>query len=144
MTRAARGASAAALALLVLAACGDGGVGQGDGSAAELPVSAPSGEIDERLAERGKELFRTRGCVSCHTIGEGRRVGPDLAGVTGRREFAWTYHMVVNPDSMLQNDTTAQRLLEEFFTPMADQNVTPEQFRAIYEYLREEDAEREG
>jgi hypothetical protein len=34
------------------------------------------------------ELF-SRQCSSCHTIGKGDLVGPDLNGVTGRRDRAW-------------------------------------------------------
>lgn len=138
--------------LALAAACGGGTDGDGgdpggasgaapDAADAGLPVSRPTGPVDEALAEKGEELFRKRGCISCHTIGGGRRVGPDLAGITERREFAWTFHMVTNPDSMLENDSIARRLLGEYFTPMADQGVTPEEFRAIYEHLREEDLE---
>ena len=28
-------------------------------------------------------------CASCHTVGKGDRVGPDLAGVHTRRDAAW-------------------------------------------------------
>lgn len=147
---------AAVLLVFALAAaplaCGGGGdgaggpedEGAGTSAAAELPVSPPSGPVDEQLAEKGEKLFRSRGCISCHTVGEGRRVGPDLEGVTERRDFAWTYHMVTNPDSMVKNDSVAKRLLAEYMTPMADQNVRPEQFRAIYEYLREESDDAGG
>lgn len=135
-------------ALVLTTACG-GGVGGGDGDsdgsaapaggpAADLPVSRPTGAVDQQLARKGQELFRTRGCISCHTIGGGRRVGPDLQGITERRDFAWTYHMITNPDSMVKNDSIAKRLLAEYMTPMADQNITPDQFRALYEYLRSE------
>ena len=129
---------------LLVAACGgtDAGGSAGKDAAeragSELPVQEPTGPVDRQLAQRGQELFRSRGCVACHTLGKGRRVGPDLEGVAERREFEWTYHMVVNPDSMLRNDSIARQLLSEYFTPMSDQNVTPEQFRAIYEYLRAE------
>lgn len=101
-----------------------------------LPVSAPEGPVDAALASRGEEVFRSRGCVACHQVGGGRLVGPDLQGVTERRSFEWTYHMVMNPDSMLRNDSIAEAMLQEYFTPMSDQNVDPEQFLAIYEYLR--------
>lgn len=126
-----------------VAACGGGdgtsgsdGDARGPEAASGLPVSAPEGPIDRELAGRGEELFRTRGCTACHQIGGGRLVGPDLEGVTERRSFEWTYHMVTNPDSMLKNDSIARQMLQEYYTPMSDQNVTPEQFVAIYEYLR--------
>ena len=28
-------------------------------------------------------------CNACHSIGEGKKIGPDLKGVTERREEAW-------------------------------------------------------
>jgi hypothetical protein len=46
--------------------------------------------------------------------------------------------MMVNPDSMLQEDPVAQQLLAEYMTPMLSLGVTPEDARAIYEYLRRE------
>jgi cytochrome c2 len=102
-----------------------------------LPVGEPSGAIDQELASQGEDLFTRRGCVACHKIGEGRLVGPDLASVTDRRSFTWIYSMITNPDSMLKSDSTAQRLFAEYFTPMPNQKVQPEEARALYEYLRE-------
>lgn len=142
------------MALLVAAlAAGCGGSGENGSSAstsaesggssdaaAALPVEKPSGPVDAELAARGEELFRTRGCTACHTVGGGKKVGPDLQGVTEQRDFAWLYHMVMSPDSMVRNDSIARELLNEYLVPMADQNVQPEQFRAIYEYLRQEDS----
>ena len=103
----------------------------------ELPIGEPSGSIDQELASQGEDLFTQRGCVACHKIGEGRLVGPDLAGVTDRRSFTWIYSIITNPDSMLRSDSTAQRLLGEYFTPMPNQKVQPDEARALYEYLRE-------
>lgn len=135
------GVSALALLLLVPVGCGGGGEGGASASSSNLPVSQPTGPVDQALAERGRELFRTRGCTACHTLGEGKRVGPDLEGVTERREFVWLYHMVMSPDSMVKHDPEAKKLLGEYMVPMADQDVSPEQFRAIYEYLRDETRE---
>ncbi len=140
-------ASALFTLVLLLAACGGGDAASGtngddgrDGGSASagIPVEEPTGPVDARLAARGEQIFKSTGCVSCHTVGEGRRVGPDLEGLTERRSFEWTYHMITNPDSMVRNDSIARELLAEYFTPMSDQNVKPDQFRAIYEYLRSE------
>jgi mono/diheme cytochrome c family protein len=106
------------------------------GSESGQSVEQPTGEVDMELAARGGELFTQRGCVACHKIGEGRLVGPDLMGVTERRSYEWIYAMVTAPDSMLQNDSTAKALFAEYFTPMPDQKVQPDEGEALYEYLR--------
>ncbi|GEM_PF-486369 len=37
----------------------------------------------------GELAFLGGGCMGCHTIGGGKRIGPDLAGVTARRDETW-------------------------------------------------------
>ena len=104
-------------------------------AAKEVSASA-SGGVNQELAAKGKELFGTRGCTACHTVGGGKLVGPDLKGVTERRSKDWIIHMIVNPDSMINNDPTAKQLFQEYNVPMPNQGVTPEEAEAIYEYLK--------
>lgn len=139
---------AAALAVSI-SSCGNGGVAERPAAeeepaapaAASLPVSEPTGEIDEALADTGEELFQTKGCVACHTFGGGRLTGPDLAGVTQRRTFPWIYHQIMVPDSMTTHDPTAKQLMAEYMTQMPNLGLQPEDALALYEYLREQDAE---
>lgn len=49
---------------------------------------------------RGEYLYRSR-CTSCHTIGAGDSLGPDLLGVTEQREHAWLMRWLKEPDKML-------------------------------------------
>ncbi|MBI2487470.1 MAG: cytochrome c [Deltaproteobacteria bacterium] len=101
----------------------------------------PAPPIDHALAEKGEELFKTKGCIACHSIGEGRRTGPDLAGVTERRKLDWIENMILDPDKMLEKDPIARELLATYMVKMTNQNVKPEEAQAIVMYLREKDSQ---
>jgi len=66
-----------------------------------------SGQADQSYAEakplsidKGQFLFQSR-CEACHTIGAGDRLGPDLKGVTQRRDRNWLTRYVAQPEKML-------------------------------------------
>ncbi|MDP7521643.1 MAG: c-type cytochrome, partial [Arenicellales bacterium] len=64
-------------------------------------------------AENGQQIYQDR-CAPCHTIGKGKLVGPDLAGVTSRREAGWLVRQIKEPDSLIaENDPIAMQLLQE-------------------------------
>ncbi|WPC06103.1 SCO family protein [Pseudomonas benzenivorans] len=64
--------------------------------------------------DAGGYLFRTR-CAACHTIGGGDALGPDLLGVTARRERAWLQRFIQAPDQLLaQRDPIAVELFARF------------------------------
>ena len=64
-------------------------------------------------ADEAASYFR-QNCMSCHTIGGGRLVGPDLKDVTQRRDRAWLQRFVANPKSFLDaGDPYAAKLKEE-------------------------------
>lgn len=54
----------------------------------------------QSLGRPGQALF-VKGCASCHTIGKGDLVGPDLQGVTTRRDRAWLSQFIRMPDVFL-------------------------------------------
>jgi mono/diheme cytochrome c family protein len=69
---------------------------------------------EENSVERGKVIFNQT-CSRCHTIGKGRTVGPDLQGVTERRERKWLVKWILDPGEMIMSgDPIANRILEEF------------------------------
>ncbi len=92
--------------------------------------------IDENLAREGEKLFKSKGCVACHTIGKGKLVGPDLKGITAKRKYAWLIAIITNPDSMLKYDSIAKSLREEYGVDMPNQNVSVKEAKAIIEYLK--------
>ena len=66
--------------------------------------------------DQGQYLFQSR-CSACHTIGQGDKVGPDLDGVTTRRDRAWLARYLAEPETMLaEGDPIATALYEKFQT----------------------------
>jgi protein SCO1/2 len=54
-------------------------------------------------------------CAACHTIGGGTKVGPDLAGVTSRRDRDWLEHFIRAPAAMnAAGDPIAVALRQEY------------------------------
>jgi protein SCO1/2 len=64
--------------------------------------------------DKGQFLFQSR-CSACHTVGQGDKLGPDLLGVTSRRERAWLARYIMAPDQMLtERDPIAVMLFEKY------------------------------
>jgi hypothetical protein len=99
-----------------------------------LPPQPDAAEA-QRLAAQGERIFHAKGCNRCHTVGEGDRDGPDLAGVAERRNYAWIVMMLTLPEYMVQADHTAQQLLIEHFLEMPNLELTAEEARALWAYL---------
>ncbi len=51
-------------------------------------------------ADEGEQIFEGN-CIACHTVGQGDLVGPDLKGVTTRRDRDWLTRWISAPDVML-------------------------------------------
>lgn len=68
-------------------------------------------------------------CYSCHNIGGGKKKGPDLKGVTDRRNRAWLHKFIAAPKDMRNSgDATAVSLFKEFAPEeMPDQLLSPDQ-----------------
>lgn len=62
----------------------------------------------------GKEMFAGN-CKACHSIGGGDLVGPDLAGVTERRDRDWARRFINNSQEMVKaGDETAVELFNKY------------------------------
>lgn len=81
-------------------------------------------------------------CAPCHTIGVGDRVGPDLRGVTERRDRAWLASYIRNPAAMLARDDAAARELAAKFLSVRMPNLRLSEQDAddLIGFLREENA----
>ena len=68
-----------------------------------------------QMSKRPGEALFTKICAPCHTIGVGDRVGPDLRGITQRRDHAWLSSYIRSPARMrAQNDPEALALAARF------------------------------
>jgi len=87
-------------------------------------------------AEKGEEIFQGN-CAGCHTIGKGTLVGPDLSGVTLRREEKWLIRQIKDPDGLVaEKDPAALKLLKDFNMPMVALGLSDTEIAAIISYLK--------
>lgn len=101
-----------------------------------LCVSAVGVHAD---AEEGGKIFRAK-CTTCHTIGRGNSIGPDLIGVVDAREPAWLSRWLLEPDRVLaENDPLAVQLLTEFDRlPMPNSRLDKAQVESVIAYIKSE------
>jgi copper(I)-binding protein/cytochrome oxidase Cu insertion factor (SCO1/SenC/PrrC family) len=87
----------------------------------------------------GEQLFRTR-CATCHTL-TGHELagalGPDLLGVTQRREMDWLLNWLRAPDQMLENkDSIAVALYEQYNQlPMPNMRLNQQEAEDLIAYM---------
>jgi cytochrome oxidase Cu insertion factor (SCO1/SenC/PrrC family)/cytochrome c2 len=88
----------------------------------------------------GQAMFKKL-CVGCHTIGVGDRVGPDLRGVTDRRDRTWLTSYLRDPLGMGARDPIARALAEKYQPVRMPNMALSEQDAAdLISYLQQENA----
>lgn len=111
---------------------------KGEEPAPEHHNIAASATPTDPQAVKGKLDFESK-CLACHSIagGEGRKIGPDLLGVTKRRSEDWIARWLKSPEQMLASDPTAKELLTKYNgVPMPNQNLSEEEIRQYLSYFR--------
>jgi len=91
----------------------------------------------------GELLFSTR-CAVCHRIGEGDgrdRIGPNLKGISERRDPEWTLRWILEPDKVIEEgDPIVLGLLAAYNdVKMPNLGLSEEEGRMILEFLQTED-----
>lgn len=92
--------------------------------------------IHAQTIENGEILFNTN-CKACHTVGDGKRVGPDLANVTDRREKEWVFKFIKNSSELIQSgDEQAVAMFEEYNKlPMPPHPFSDDQLEDLVAYM---------
>ncbi|MFL5433908.1 MAG: SCO family protein [Myxococcales bacterium] len=103
-------------------------------------IGYAEGSANFKAPDQGKYMFQTR-CAACHTVGKGDSVGPDLAGLTSRRDKAWVTRYLHEPDAMLaQKDPIAVSLFEKFkAVRMPNLALSKYEITTVVEYLEKAD-----
>ena len=88
--------------------------------------------------ESGKQTFQ-KSCAACHSIGGGKLVGPDLAGVNDKRPEDWLLKYIRSSQTLVKSgDKVAAALFEEFNKiPMPDQALSDDQIRKVLGHIKE-------
>jgi cytochrome c oxidase subunit 2 len=111
-----------------LAACGDDG-GSGD----DVVLSA--------AGERGKELARTQGCISCHSADGSRSTGPTWKGIAGAEVELENGSTVVRDDAYLRTAIIASRgqVVKGYanIMPVYEGELSEEEIADLIAYLRD-------
>ena len=95
------------------------------------------GLVQNGWAQTPAETNFTTYCGACHSIGEGLRVGPDLAGIHERRSQDWLEQFVKSSQSLIKSgDAEAIAIAAEFNgIVMPDALISEQQIREVLSYI---------
>jgi len=96
--------------------------------------------------ERGATVYKNKGCAACHNIAKsgeeahrrpgGKQSGPDLGGVTERRDRGWLRRWLKDPDAMLVSDPAAIAMLAQAKNlKMPNMKLSDSEIEAVINYL---------
>lgn len=109
--------------------------GQGKFNDENVKVAA---SLDAVMASSGEKVYSVK-CGSCHKLSDEKLVGPGWKDVTKRHTASWIMNFITNTDEMLNKDPKAQAQLEICLVRMPNQNLTDQEARDLYEFMRKND-----
>jgi mono/diheme cytochrome c family protein len=85
--------------------------------------------------ESGKQIFEET-CAACHSIGGGRRIGPDLAGITDKQPEEWLVRYIKSPEAVFKSgDKRAKANRDGYKTEMPDQELSDSDIKAVLAHI---------
>lgn len=107
--------------------------GEGKFTKVEIAPTLDAGKVAE-----GQKVYSVK-CGACHKLTNEKLVGPGWQGVTSRHTAEWIMNFATNPDPMITKDPKAQAMLEICLVRMPNQNITDDDARNVYEFMRKND-----
>ena len=107
--------------------------GEGKYSNTDIPAT-----LDQAIAASGEKVFDVK-CSSCHKTTNERLVGPGWKDVTKSHGADWILNFITSPDAMIDKDPKVQAQLELCLVRMPNQNLTDNDARSLYEFMRKND-----
>lgn len=102
----------------------------------DVPVPPAVKPVGPTAAE-GQRLFRTRGCHTCHAVGKGTVIGPDLKGISKRRSDEWLSRWLADPAAMIRATPDLQTWPDQYGgIIMPNQNLTTAEIQAVIAYMK--------
>lgn len=108
---------------------------RGEGKFTKVDLSP---NLDATKAAAGEKVYSVK-CAACHKLTDEKLVGPGWKGVTNRHTPEWIMNFTTNTDEMLSKDPKAQAMLEICLVRMPNQNLSDEDARNVYEFMRKND-----
>lgn len=108
---------------------------RGEGKFTKVEIGA---SLDATKATAGEKVYSVK-CSACHKLTDEKLVGPGWKDVTKRHSAEWIMNFSTNTDAMLNKDPKAQAMLEICLVRMPNQNLTDDEARDVYEYMRKND-----
>src|SRR6266699_1575358 len=95
------------------------------------------------VLDKGEYFFQSQ-CSVCHSIGQGDKMGPDLAGVTARQDRAWLARYITAHDKMIAaGHPIAVDLFEKYqYARMPNLRLSSDEVAALLSYVEGRDAAR--
>ncbi len=89
-------------------------------------------------SQTGEQLFKSN-CSSCHSVGKGKLVGPDLKDVDTRHNQTWLLKWVKSSQTMVKaGDKDAVQLFNDNNSiPMPDQSLSEDEIKLVFSYVKE-------
>lgn len=94
--------------------------------------------LAQSLSAFDAPAYYEKSCSSCHTIGGGDDVGPDLKGIQERRSREWLHKFIKSSQSLIQSgDPEAVAVFSKFKNKkMPDQDLSDAEIDALLEFIK--------